>query len=199
MRDANGVTAIEFSMVAPVMVVLMLGLGDLGQQIYVQELLTGSLQKAARDSTLQGATDRIGEIDGAVLAMLRPVVKQPAASCALKPAAGTYCSSRFAYATFGAVGPERFEDRNANNQRDAGECFIDVNGNQQWDAQPGRAGQGGADDVTLYTISITYRRLFPFAPLIGASSTQTVAAQTLLKNQPYTRQTMVHTAARLCT
>jgi hypothetical protein len=198
LRDNRGVTAVEFSMVAPVMVLLMMGLGDLGYQIYVKELLTGAIQKAARDSTIRGAASRTAEIDATVVGMMHSVMKQPVASCARSPAAGTYCSSRLAYATFNAVGPERFEDRNGDNLYNAGECYTDVNGNHRWDAQPGRVGQGNANEVTLYSISLTYPRLFPLPALIGAASTQTIAVQTLLKNQPYLTQTTVDAAERLC-
>ena len=97
----------------------------------------------------------------------------------------------------GAVGPEPFEDTNGNNQRDPGECYRDINGNGSWDAEPGTTGQGGANDVTLYRIRITYPRIFPVAPLIGASPYQTVTAETLLKNQPYATQA-APTVNRLC-
>jgi hypothetical protein len=124
-------------------------------------------------------------------------MRQPTPSCAASPAAGTYCSKRLSYASFGAVGPERFDDDNGNNQRDPGECYTDVNGNGQWDAEPGAAGQGGANDVTLYSMQITYPRLFPVAKLLGVTATQTIAVQTLLKNQPYATQAAA-TATRLC-
>ena len=196
-RDRRGVTIVEFALVIPVMALMMMGLGDLLYQMYAKELLTGALQKAARDSAIQGGGDQTAAIDGKVLAMVGTIMRRPTASCATAPAAGTYCSSRLSYATFSAVGPERFEDDNGNNQRDAGECYIDVNGNGQWDAEPGNTGQGGANDVTLYSMAITYARVFPVAKLLGASPNQTVSVQTLLKNQPYATQA-APTATRLC-
>ena len=53
-RDRRGVTIVEFAMVAPVLSLLMMGLGDMLYQMYVKEMLTGSVQKAARDSGIQG-------------------------------------------------------------------------------------------------------------------------------------------------
>lgn len=196
-RDTRGVTVLEFGIVMPVMAILMMGLGDLGYQMYVKELLTGSVQKAARDSAIQGGAQQTTAIDDKVLSMIANIMRKPTESCAPSPAVGTYCSTRLAYASFSAVGPERFEDGNGNNQRDPGECYVDVNGNSQWDAEPGRLGQGGANDVALYTITITYARIFPFAQMIGATPSQTVTAQTVLKNQPYATQA-ASTATRRC-
>ena len=81
---------------------------------------------------------------------------------------------------------------------DPKECFDDVNANGIWDADPGKTGQGGANDVALYSMSITYTRIFPVARLLGFSATQTIAAQTLLKNQPYATQA-VPTIPSVCT
>ena len=64
-RDRRGVTAIEFAFVAPVMCLLLLGLCDLTYQSYVQSIVTGALQKAGRDSTIQGAASRGAAIDAA--------------------------------------------------------------------------------------------------------------------------------------
>lgn len=196
-RDRRGVTIVEFAMVAPVLSLLMMGLGDMLYQMYVKEMLTGSVQKAARDSGIQGGAQQTAAIDAKVLGMMSNIMRAPTASCANPAAAGTYCSTRLSYASFSAVGPEPFDDNNANNQRDPGECYTDVNGNGRWDAEPGATGQGGANDVALYTMRITYPRIFPVARMLGASANQTVTAQTLLKNQPYATQAGA-TATRLC-
>ena len=196
-RDRRGVTLVEFTIVFPVMMLMLMGLGDMLYQMYVKQLLYGAIQKAARDSAIQGGAQQTAVIDGRVLQTMTGVMKMPTASCATSPAVGTYCSTRLSYATFGAVGPEPFEDTNGNNQRDPGECYNDVNGNNQWDAEPGTTGQGGANDVTLYRMRITYPRIFPVAQLIGAAPYQTVTGETLLKNQPYATQA-APTVRRLC-
>lgn len=198
LRDRQGATIVEFAIVVPVMMITMMGLGDLLYQMYVKELLNGAIQKAARDSAIQGGAQQTAAIDAKVLTTISGIMRMPTSSCASVPAAGTYCSTRLSYATFGSVGPEPFDDNNSNNQRDAGECYTDVNGNGQWDAEPGTSGQGGANDVALYTMRITYTRLFPVARLLGAGATQTITAQTVLKNQPYATQ-VTPNVSRLCT
>ena len=176
--DARGVTVIEFAMVMPVMLLLMMGLGDLGYKVYVESILVGAIQKSGRDATIQGAGGRLADLDSAVIDAVRDVA--PSAR---------YLSSRKNYAKFGNISPEYFTDTNGNDVYDAAsECFVDVNGNGIWDADPGVAGQGGASDVTVYTITISYPRLFPMYGFLGWSPVDTASATTILKNQPYASQ-----------
>jgi hypothetical protein len=185
--DRRGVTVVEFALIAPVMCLMMMGLGDLLYQMYAKELLEGSIQKAARDSAIQGGAQQTAEIDNDVLEIMSAIMPRPTASCAASPAAGTFCSTRKSYEVFSAAGPEPFNDDNNNGQRNSTECYQDLNKNGSWDVSPGpgTAGQGGANDVTLYTIKITYARIFPVPQLFGWNANNTVAAQALLKNQPY--------------
>ena len=46
----------------------------------------------------------------------------------------------------------------------------------------------GAGAVTLYTMTVTYPRLFPIWRFIGVPNSQSISASTLLKNQPYATQ-----------
>jgi Flp pilus assembly protein TadG len=196
--DSRGVTVIEFAIVAPVMLVLMMGLGDLIYQQYAQSILSGALQKAARDSGIEGGAASTTTIDGKVIAMVSQIMKTPTNNCAASAPAGTWCATRKSYDNFSEVAPEPFTDTNKNGKRDAGECFTDENGNGTWDADPGSDGQGGASAVTLYTMSITYPRLFPVAGLLGWANSQTISSTTLLKNQPYATQTTT-TNVTVCT
>ena len=198
-REQSGVTIVEFGLVAPVMLLLIMGLGDMLYQGYLQSILTGAVQKAGRDSGIEGGASTSSTIDAKVISMVGQIVKNPTQSCSTSTSgSATWCSTRKSYDSFTEVAPEPFTDTNGNGVRDAKECFTDENGNGVWDADPGVSGQGGASDVTLYTMSITYPRLFPVAGLFGWSNRQTVSASTLLKNQPYATQTTT-TATTICT
>lgn len=176
-RDSRGVTVVEFAMVAPVMILLIMGLGELMYTIYAQSVLSGAVQKAARDSAIQGGSDRVLDIDSRVMEQVHAVA----------PLA-THVSSRASYHNFASVRPERFTDGNNNGVRDAGECFDDINNNGRWDIDPGIANQGGASDVTRYRIRVTYPRPFPMAQMLGWEKNATMTAETLIKNQPYATQ-----------
>ncbi len=178
--DERGVTIIEFAIVTPVMLVLIMGLGELAYQGYVQSVLTGSVQKAGRDSTIQGNGTQTAQIDSVVMQAVWTVAKN-----------ATYTSTRESYSTFGQIAPEPFVDSNHNGQYDAAtECFTDTNGNNVWDADPGASGQGGASDVTVYSINISYPRLFPVFKMIGLPSIAALTATTTLKNQPWATQSV---------
>lgn len=190
-RDERGATIIEFAMIAPVMLMLIMGLCEVLYEYYVQTTLTGAVQKAARDAGIEGGGDAAvtAVIDSKVAAAIEPLVKGVTQNCGTNPAAGTWCAKRKSYDNFDEVRPERFTDTNGNHSYDVGECFTDTNGNRTWDADPGVSGQGGADDVALYTVSLTYGRLFPVAAMLGIGEKKTISATTMLKNQPYTGQT----------
>ncbi|HSI19604.1 MAG TPA: TadE family protein, partial [Sphingomonas sp.] len=135
-QDERGATIVEFAIIAPVMALMMMGLGDLVYQMYAQSVLNGAVQKAARDSGIEGGANTTAAIDGVVQTIVRSVA----------PAA-TFVSSRKNYDSFAEAAPEPFVDTNGNGVRNAGECFTDENGNGTWDADPGATGQGGASAV----------------------------------------------------
>lgn len=179
-RDARGVTMIEFALVAPVMLMVIMGLCEIAYQSYVQTVLTGAMQRAGRDSTIQG-----NETTASNKAIDEIVIKRVGSSAKIL----TWKATRKNYAQFGHISPETFKDNNKNNKYDAAtECFMDVNGNKQWDADPGAIGQGGANDVVFYQMDVTYARLLPVAKLIGLSQTVPITAATVLKNQPWQGQ-----------
>ena len=177
-HDVRGLAVIEFAMVVPVMLLVIMSLGELTYQGYVQSVLTGAVQKAGRYSTIQGAGTQTGQIDTVVMQQVLQIAKN-----------ATYDSKRSSYSNFSAVGPEPFVDTNNNGVYDAkSDCFTDINGNNTWDADPGTSGQGSANDVTVYTIHVYYPRLFPIATMIGLSPTATLTGMTVLKNQPWATQ-----------
>ena len=191
-RDTRGAALIEFAIVAPVMMVLLMGLSDLAYQIYAQSILNGALQKAGRDAAIQGGVLNTGTID----AKVQDMVKKIAANA-------TFTVTRKNYDAFSVIKPEPFVDTPPPSPYADGilnnhECYTDINDNNKYDLDPGADGQGGANDVTLYTVAVTYPRLFPVAGLLGWPSTQTISATTLLKNQPYATQS-VATPKQVCT
>lgn len=165
-RDRRGATIVEFALVAPVLLLVIMGLGDLLYQPYVQAVLDGALQKAGRDSALEDYLGRDRVLDERVEAMVRRVAPE-----------ARFRPERRSYASFALIKPETIYDKNGNGILDPKECFDDVNGNGRYDTDPGRTGQGGADDVTRYTMHVTYPRLFPLTGLAGAGGGQCGGAQ----------------------
>ena len=189
--DDRGATLVEFAIITPVMLMLIMGLGELCYQGYMQAVLTGAVQKAGRDSTIQGNGNQTAAIDAVVIGQLKQLRSGWTADCSGSPPANapTYCSTRKSYANFATVAPEPFVDSNKNGLYDATvDCFTDMNGNGVWDADPGIGGQGGANDVAVYTVTITFPRIFPVFKMIGLSNSITLNGATTLKNQPWATQ-----------
>jgi Flp pilus assembly protein TadG len=177
-RDQGGATAVEFALISPVLAMALIGLFDMGYAVYANTMLQGALQRAARDSTVEGAANRVAEINKAVIDEVRPVVPE-----------ANFTFTRKSYANFSDVGVgEDYTDANDNNVCDDGEAFEDANGNGVWDRDRGTEGAGGARDAVLYTVTMKYPRMFPMASLIGLPQVVTNSASTVLRNQPYDLQ-----------
>lgn len=177
-RDTRGATIVEFAICAPVMLIAMMGVFDMGHNMYSASIIQGAIQKAARDSTIEGAQDQGSVLDARVTEMVRDIA--PGAELEFK---------RTAYSSFSDVGqPEDWNDVNGNGSCDDGEPFEDANGNASWDANAGKAGFGGARDAVLYEVDVTYTRVFPVSKLLGQSPEFHTVARTVLRNQPYAAQ-----------
>lgn len=176
--DSSGVTVVEFALIAPVFLLMLLGTFDLGQAIYLQGVFHGAVQDAGRDAGLESGAANLTAIDNQVMLQIKSVAP-----------AGAIISSRRNYTTFNDVGtPEDFEDANNNNVYDDNECFTDVNGNDQWDSDRAANGLGGADDVVVYTATLSYDRIVPIGGMMGWSDRNTISASTVLRNQPFGSQ-----------
>ncbi len=179
-RDRRGVTVVEFAIVAPVMIMFLLGAFDMAHTLYMQGVLQGVVQKAARDSSLEDATDTTSQ--STLDTRVRQQVKL------LDSDANVTFSRRF-YRTFSDAAAARAEtwtvDSNHDGVCDNGEPFTDTNNNGVRDLDGGDAGQGGAYDRTIYKVTVSYPRLFPIDRFIGGSANTKLVASTILQNQPY--------------
>lgn len=177
-RDRRGATLVEFALIAPVFLLALIGLFDLSYNIYTASLLEGSIQKAARDSTIEGAGLNEAQIDARVRDVVHDIVPR-----------ATVSFSRRAYTDFADVAqPEDFTDSNNDGTCNDGDPFEDVNGNNTWDEDRAKAGMGGARDAVIYIVTVTYDRQFPLHRMIGVSDRVTTQARTVLRNQPFGMQ-----------
>ncbi len=179
--DRRGVTVVEFAIVAPVMLLMVFGLLDLTMQAYVQSVLDGAVNAAARASTTESSAADQSAIDARVTQQVRTVVNS-----------AQLTFDRRNYVAITDIGkPEVFTDSPSgpkhNDSYDPGECFIDYNRNGRWDEDRGRTGQGGADDFIEYSATADYQRLFPMA-MFGLPRNLQLTAVSVLRNQPYSGQ-----------
>lgn len=185
--DQRGVSATEFALIAPVFLTLLIGILDVGQMGYGNAVLNGAVQKAARDSALEGANTDAA--DAVVKQIVDPVFPK-----------ATYTSRRISYYDFADIGrPERWNDGNNNGTCDNNEGYVDENGNGDWDADIGVDGNGGANDVVVYSVTATYEPVFkvPFIP--ARWNERSVTGSAVKKNQPFADQQEYGSTAGTCT
>ncbi|MFM5916994.1 MAG: TadE/TadG family type IV pilus assembly protein [Novosphingobium sp.] len=180
-RDERGVTIVEFALISPVLMLMLMGLLDLAYNMYTTEMLQGAIQTAARNSSLEGSSGKEAELDAIVTKAVQAVA----------PGA-TLTFDRRSYSSFTDAGrPEDYTDVDNDGTCNHGEPYEDANGNGSWDLDRGQAGFGGARDAVLYTVTVTYQRPFPVAGFIpGQSKDFTLSAATVLRNQPYGQQSV---------
>ena len=177
-RDERGVTVVEFALIAPALMTILLGVFDVGYNLYTASVLDGAAQKAARDSSLEGAETKGLAIDDKVREAVHRVV--PGAEVTF---------DRRAYRDYSDIHrPEEFTDVDDDGACDNDEPFEDINGNGVWDSDRGVDAMGGARDAVLYTVTVSYPRAFPLMHLLGLPDQVTSQTQTVLRNQPYGSQ-----------
>ncbi|BDW82685.1 hypothetical protein MACH24_21230 [Erythrobacter sp. Dej080120_24] len=179
LRDEEGATLTEFGFVAPILILLIMGIFDMAHSQYTSALMNGAMQDAARDLTLETAGSQQSNIDQRVIAAVSDVT----------PATATVTLEKLSHFDFSDIGEaEEFADDNGDGVCNDNEVFVDVNENGQWDADRGQTGIGGARDAVLYTAVVTYPRLFPMYGLAGMPQDVTLRASTVLRNQPFDEQ-----------
>lgn len=177
-RDRRGASAVEFAMTAPILFLVISGTLDMAMGFYVNTVLQGALNAAGRKSSLQSGPTEAATLDASVSKMIK---------YAMPKASITF--TRKSYSQFSSVGkPEDFTDTIKNSKYDPTECFVDMNGNGTWDADMGSTGLGGANDVQVYKVAVSYKPMFGFGSYLGLPTTQNIQGTTILRNQPYSTQ-----------
>jgi Flp pilus assembly protein TadG len=180
--DRSGATIVEFAFVAPVLVLTLLGLFDLGYKSYVASVLQGALHDAARMATVGDRTT--AQIDTAVNARLHAF-----------STGATITIAKKSYSDFAGVkvAEKITSDTVPLNQYNSTDCYEDYNGNGAYDTDRGKSGLGNSEDVVNYDITISYPRLFPLTKLMGLPANDSVHGSTVLRNQPYGSRSAVVT------
>lgn len=183
LRDERGAGITEFALIAPVLLMTLMGLFDFSYNIYAETMIEGAVQKAARDSTIETYANSYAALDRRVEGAVKNIV--PSATVSFR---------RSAYTNYADINrAEDFTDSNGDDVCNAGEPFEDANGNGTWDQDRGSDTTGGARDAVLYEVDATYDRVFPLAGLLGFEEEVTVSSRTILRNQPYDSQNLTVT------
>ena len=176
--DERGVSAVEFAMLAPAMIVLIAGAIEASHFMMVKISLEGAVSTAARESAAKLTLSddaRDAEMRARITSLMAPH----------KPAPGKDISiSTTVYRSFGDSYPEAYEDLNGNGVYDVGEPFNDrdKSGFRSLDA-PVTGKMGDVGDVIAYHVVHPTAPYFAFlVPLFGQQINLTVS--TVVRNEP---------------
>ncbi|MDT0508606.1 TadE/TadG family type IV pilus assembly protein [Novosphingobium sp. MMS21-SN21R] len=177
---------IEFALIAPMFLLLIVGCLDLGQMVYAVGVLDGVVEKAARDSSLE--TGDTAAADAKVQEVILKVL--PGADVS---------STRRSYFDFSDIErPERWNDANNDGACSEGENYVDENNNGDWDSDVGSTGNGGANDVVMYTVTVRYDPIFAL-PLVPIDwSRREIASTAVRRNQPFATQDALGSQSGTC-
>ncbi|WP_226633296.1 TadE/TadG family type IV pilus assembly protein [Novosphingobium profundi] len=186
-RDRSGVTAVEFGLLIGPLMVLLTGAFDLGYQSYVLSVLQGTLSDAARRASVE-EPEFMTEGD-TTEERVAAQIRQQLASIA--PNANPQITIKNYYEFSGIGNAEKLmTDVNGNGRFDYydGDCWLDSNGNGEYDLDAGRGGIGGANDIAFYEATIEVDRLLPVHLFTGGDAAVSLTAKSAFRNQPYSAQ-----------
>lgn len=190
-RDQSGIAVTEFGLLAPVMMILLMGGFDAGHRLYARAVLEGAVQKAARDSGLENGSlaARQTAVDDKVLDQIGNLRNGLTRTCA-NDTVPRICFDRRSYRSFAtaATPAETYDDTNNDGLCNNGEPWTDINRNGTRDADIGVVGQGGAEDAVVYTVRIVFPPITPVGKVLGMAGNVDLSARTVLRNQPYNDQ-----------
>ncbi|MBC2777772.1 TadE/TadG family type IV pilus assembly protein [Parasphingopyxis marina] len=186
-RETRGMAIVEFGFVVVPLMIVLLGAFDLGYQQYVKSQLQGVLDRVARTASVENPSfsedgDTVEEqIENAVRERVNRIARS-----------ATYDIQQTNYYQFSGVGrSEKLvtdNDGDGTFDYDDGDCWEDLNANGSFDENAGRTGQGGADDVVFYEVTVTMPRIVPVMSLIGVPDEYNIIARTAIRNQPFADQ-----------
>ncbi len=177
-RDQEGATLMEFGLIAGPLIVLLLGIMEIGYQGYIDTLSKSVMHKVARQASVGGKTE--DDIKADVIKGLGPLLLKNAT-------VDVKVRSYFEFTNIGK--PEKLTtDLNGDGNLDSGDCYLDGNDNGVFDVNTGSIGTGGPDDIVNYEITINSPRIFPLASMFGGSKRMTSYNATAVRNQPFGSQ-----------
>ena len=178
-RRREGAALVEFALAAPLLIVSVAGVVEIGMIMFVDSLIEGAVREAAREGITGTTPAGVSRADYITQTIVDGTVGL------VQPSDITI--STLVYSSFTAVGqPEPFVDANGNGKYDAGESFTDINGNGQWDADMGKSGLGGPGSVVVYTATVQWGLVTHLLDnLIGKNGVITLSASTAVRNEPW--------------
>ena len=177
-RCEDGLAALEFAFVAPIFVLMLMGIIE-----FALIMFTSAVMESATNNTA-----RLGKTGYTTAGMTRAqtIVANIAARTAGLLDPKKIVITTEVYSAFPNVGqPEPcISPKNPPCSGTAGVNYVDVNGNGKWDADMGASGEGNAGEVVVYTASYPWPIFTPgIRTILG--NTFTISSRTVVQNEPF--------------
>lgn len=174
-----GTTAIEFALILPALLLIIMGSIELSLYMFVQSSMEGasfSVSRLGKTGYIQDGSTREETIRDALDDKLGFFLDSNELQIESK-----------IYDNFSSIEqPEPFVDVNSNGERDDGENYTDMNGNGQFDTDRGVLGPGDSGEVVVYTVSYPWHVLTPFlSGSLGDDGVVTINSRFVVKNEPF--------------
>lgn len=176
-----GATAVEYALLLPVLLLLLMAIIEYNTMMYASAVLEGATAVAAREGktgyTQSGLSQQeyiYNIVKSRVSGLLDPSLVQ--------------ISSK-SYVGFSVVGqPEPCISPPASPCNGTpGVNFVDVNHNGVWDPDQGAAGLGASGDIVLYTVTYPWPIMTPLMlSYMGTNGVFPLTSSAIVKNEPYT-------------
>lgn len=177
--DDDGAAAVEFAIVFPVAVLFLLVIVEVMMMLWVDAAMESAVRMASRFGMTGYAPGGVSR-EERILAIVTDRTMG-----FVNPSTATVTTR--IYDSFDKIGvSEPYDDiAPANGRYDAGEAFVDINGNGAWDRDLGRPGIGGPGEIVVYTA--TYRLPFftPLQAFIGGANGTLLQASAVIRNEPF--------------
>lgn len=176
LRDRRGATAVEFSLVLPLLLLFVVGSAEAAIVLFIGSSIEAAVMEASRYGTTgtEAGVSRAQRVLDIVEANTYGLLDMDSVQM-----------DTLVYESFDDIGrPEPFTDGNGNEAYDDGEDYVDVNGNGQWDADMGVAGLGGPSDVVVYRLRYAWGIVTPvLREVLGQSVTH--VSSIAVRNEPF--------------
>lgn len=183
--DRRAIAAVEFALIAPVMILLICGFMEYAHVASARTTLEAATMRAARAVAASDCPTSRQEI-------MQSTIRGSMTSFPAASGTGVEIETRAYSGNFSDAGePEPYNDTNGNSRWDSGEPFNDVNGNGAYDTDMGSLGSiGGAGQVISYTSRYTVASLFNFiSTRFNGGNGYRIEASTVIRNEPVFRST----------
>lgn len=173
-------TAIEFALVAPVIVLILIGTIEFALIMFVTSVMESATNTTARmgkTGYVEAGNSREDQIVENITEMTAGLLKPTKIIIDTK-----------VYPMLDDIGTEEpYTDSNGNGTYNVGETYSDVNGNGQWDADMASAGAGDANDIVVYEVRYDWPISTPIMQQY-LGGTFRINVRTVVKNEPYNVQ-----------